>query len=84
MDAGSIRVFGGQASRWAFRSAGFLVEPQGCAPRGKTARMDIAKFLQLMMAKGASDMFLTAGAPIQMKIEGVMYPLGNLRCRLAW
>lgn len=39
--------------------------------------MDIAQFLRLMMDKGASDMFLTTGAPAQMKVEGKMYALGN-------
>ena len=39
--------------------------------------MDISKFLQMMMQKGASDMFITPGAPIQLKVEGTMYPLGE-------
>ena len=39
--------------------------------------MDIGYFLKLMESKGASDMFLTSGAVVQMKVEGVMYPLGN-------
>lgn len=39
--------------------------------------MDISHVLRLMMEKGASDMFLTAGAPPMMKVEGVIYPLGT-------
>ena len=42
----------------------------GCA-------VDISYFLKIMMEKGASDMFLTTGAPIQLKVEGVMYPVGE-------
>jgi twitching motility protein PilU len=40
-------------------------------------RMDIGYFLKLMVEKGASDMFLTTGAPVNIKIEGKMYPLGS-------
>jgi twitching motility protein PilU len=39
--------------------------------------MDIGYFLKLMTEKGASDMFLTAGAPVSIKVEGNLYPLGN-------
>ncbi len=39
--------------------------------------MDIGYFLKLMTEKNASDMFLTSGAPIYIKIEGKLYPLGN-------
>ena len=39
--------------------------------------MDISYFLKLMREKNASDMFLTTGAPVYIKIEGKMYPLGN-------
>lgn len=39
--------------------------------------MDLAYFLKLMMAKGASDMFFTTGAPPQLKVEGEMYSLGD-------
>ncbi len=39
--------------------------------------MDIGYFLKLMVEKGASDMFLTTGAPVNIKIEGKMYPLGS-------
>src|SRR5690348_8973441 len=43
---------------------------------GKTS-MDIGYFLKLMMDKGASDMFLSTGAPVHIKVEGKLYPLGN-------
>ena len=39
--------------------------------------MDIGYFLKLMTKKGASDMFLTTGAPVNIKVEGKLYPLGN-------
>jgi twitching motility protein PilU len=39
--------------------------------------MDIGYFLKLMTEKGASDMFLTNGAPVNVKVEGKLYPLGN-------
>jgi twitching motility protein PilU len=39
--------------------------------------MDIGYFLKLMTEKNASDMFLTTGAPVYIKIEGKLYPLGN-------
>ncbi len=39
--------------------------------------MDIGYFLKLMAEKGASDMFLTTGAPVNIKVEGRLYPLGN-------
>ncbi|MEO8459888.1 MAG: PilT/PilU family type 4a pilus ATPase [Dokdonella sp.] len=39
--------------------------------------MDIGYFLKLMSEKGASDMFLTTGAPVNIKVEGKLYPLGN-------
>lgn len=39
--------------------------------------MDIGYFLKLMTEKNASDMFLTTGAPVYIKIEGKMYPLGS-------
>ena len=34
-------------------------------------------FLKLMTEKGASDMFLSTGAPVNIKVEGKLYPLGN-------
>src|SRR6478735_8564981 len=43
----------------------------------KGNRMDISYFLKLMVEKNASDMFLTAEAPVYIKVEGRMYPLGN-------
>jgi twitching motility protein PilU len=39
--------------------------------------MDIGYFLKLMTEKNASDMFLTSGAPVNIKVEGKLYPLGN-------
>ena len=39
--------------------------------------MDIGYFLKLMTEKGASDMFLTTGAPVNIKVKGKLYPLGN-------
>ena len=42
-----------------------------------TSHMDIGYFLKLMTEKNASDMFLTTGAPVYIKIEGKLYPLGN-------
>lgn len=39
--------------------------------------MDIGYFLKLMVEKNASDMFLTTGAPVNIKVEGKLYPLGN-------
>ncbi|MEN4902065.1 PilT/PilU family type 4a pilus ATPase [Luteimonas sp. TWI662] len=37
--------------------------------------MDIGPFLKLMTEKSASDMFLSTGAPIHIKIEGRLQPL---------
>ncbi len=39
--------------------------------------MDISYFLKLMVEKNASDMFLTTGAPVNIKVEGKLHPLGN-------
>jgi len=39
--------------------------------------MDIGYFLKLMTEKSASDMFLSTGAPVNIKVEGRLYPLGN-------
>lgn len=39
--------------------------------------MDIGYFLKLMKEKNASDMFLTTGAPVHIKVEGKLYPLGD-------
>jgi len=39
--------------------------------------IEINKLLSVMAAKNASDMFLTAGAPIYLKIEGKMFSVGN-------
>ncbi len=37
--------------------------------------MNIGNFLKLMVDRNASDMFLTTGAPIHIKIEGKLYPV---------
>jgi twitching motility protein PilU len=39
--------------------------------------MDIGYFLKLMLEKNASDMFLTTGAPVYLKVEGKLQALGN-------
>jgi twitching motility protein PilU len=39
--------------------------------------VDIGYFLKRMVDKGASDMFLSTGAPVNIKVEGKLYPLGN-------
>ncbi|MEM9533287.1 MAG: PilT/PilU family type 4a pilus ATPase [Pseudomonadota bacterium] len=39
--------------------------------------MDIGYFLKLMKEKSASDMFLSTGAPVSIKVEGKIYPLGK-------
>src|SRR5690606_41976215 len=39
--------------------------------------MDISYFLKLMGEKNASDMFLTSGAPVYIKVEGHLQPLGS-------
>lgn len=36
-----------------------------------TKEMDLSKYLKLMVDKGASDLFFSAGAPVAIKIEGV-------------
>jgi len=38
--------------------------------------MDIGYFLKLMREKNASDLFLSTGAPVNIKVEGKLYPLG--------
>jgi len=38
--------------------------------------MDITYFLKLMVEKNASDMFLSTGAPVNIKVEGHLLPLG--------
>ena len=39
--------------------------------------MDIGYFLKLMAEKNASDMFLSAGAPVNIKVEGDLLALGS-------
>jgi len=45
--------------------------------RSRSPQVDIGYFLKLMTEKNASDMFLTTGAPVNIKVEGKLYPLGN-------
>lgn len=40
--------------------------------------MDITPFFKLMVDKGASDLFFSVGAPINIKIEGVISPVGQM------
>jgi twitching motility protein PilU len=54
-----------------------MAAPDAGAWRATEASMDIGYFLKLMTEKGASDMFLTTGAPVNIKVEGKLYPLGN-------
>ena len=37
----------------------------------------ITKYLKLMVEKNASDLFFTAGAPVNSKIEGITTPIGS-------
>jgi twitching motility protein PilU len=46
--------------------------------------VDIGYFLKLMVDKGASDMFLTTGAPVNIKVEGKLYPLAIPACPVGW
>ena len=39
--------------------------------------MDIGPYLRLMVERGASDLFFTVGAPVNVKIEGAMSPVGK-------
>ena len=39
--------------------------------------MDITPFFKLMAEKGASDLFFSVGAPPNIKIEGIMSPVGQ-------
>jgi len=39
--------------------------------------MDLTHFLKIMKEKNGSDMFLSTGAPINIKVEGVLQPLGS-------
>jgi twitching motility protein PilU len=39
--------------------------------------MDLTHFLKIMKEKNGSDMFLSTGAPINIKVEGVLQPLGR-------
>lgn len=46
--------------------------------------MDIGHFLKLMTEKHGSDMFLSTGAPIHIKVEGKLYPLGTTNLPPGW
>ncbi len=37
--------------------------------------MEVFSFLQVMVEKGASDLFFSVGAPVNVKIEGITHPL---------
>jgi len=39
--------------------------------------MDITPYLKLMVEKNASDLFFTVGAPVKIKIEGVVQSVGK-------
>lgn len=39
--------------------------------------MDLTRFLKIMKEKNGSDMFLSTGAPINIKVEGVLQALGS-------
>ncbi|OGT81728.1 MAG: type IV pili twitching motility protein PilT [Gammaproteobacteria bacterium RIFCSPLOWO2_02_FULL_61_13] len=39
--------------------------------------MDISAYLQLMVEKDASDLFFSAGAPVNIKLQGESHPVGN-------
>ncbi len=39
--------------------------------------MDLTRFLKIMKEKNGSDMFLSTGAPINIKVEGVLQSLGK-------
>lgn len=39
--------------------------------------MDIKPYLKLMVAKQASDMFLSTGAPVNIKIDGASAPINS-------
>lgn len=39
--------------------------------------MNLLPFFKMMADKAASDLFVTAGAPVQVKIQGVLYPVNK-------
>ena len=39
--------------------------------------MDISHYFKLMAEKDASDMFLSTGAPVNIKIEGMLQPMSD-------
>ena len=40
--------------------------------------MDVTPYLKLMVDREASDLFFYVGAPVNIKIEGTVMPLGNV------
>ena len=42
------------------------------------AFVDFADYLRLMVRENASDLFLSVGAPVNIKVEGVMSPINSL------
>ncbi len=43
--------------------------------------MEFEKLLRLMVEKGGSDLFITAGVPPSMKVNGRVMPVTKTRCR---
>ena len=41
--------------------------------------MDFTPYLEMMVSKGASDIFVTAGSPVQIKIDGRLRRIGDTR-----
>jgi twitching motility protein PilU len=77
---GTRRPIWQRAAAAAVPAGGRMRPPRRSAPLPTLRReipMDIGYFLKLMTEKGASDMFLTTGAPVNIKVEGKLYPLGN-------
>ena len=66
------------ASRWAVAPVRFAIEN---ALREKV--MFVKPLFQLMAEKKASDIFFSVGAPINIKINGVVMPVNQIRCSTA-
>jgi twitching motility protein PilU len=65
----------GALSAYHFAIATLARNLRGFYDRG--SMMDIGYFLKLMMDRGASDMFLSTGTPVHIKIEGKLAALGT-------
>jgi hypothetical protein len=65
----------GALSAYHFAIATLARNLRGFYERG--SMMDIGYFLKLMMDRGASDMFLSTGTPVHIKIEGKLAALGT-------